>query len=71
MSDTEPGAALPEEPQDERGAPGSRDKGHPPAGGPADRPAGKAEGADEDSSVDPQGPIQEDMPNWPTGDQGG
>ena len=38
----EPGAQLDEEPQDERGAPGSRDTGSDePSGGPADRPAGR------------------------------
>ena len=37
----EPGAHLDEEPQSERGAPGSRDTGSDePAGGPVDRPAG-------------------------------
>ena len=39
--DPEPGAHLEEEPQEERGAPGSRDTGSDePAGGPVDRPAG-------------------------------
>ncbi len=40
-----PGEHLPEEPQDERGAPGSRDTGSDqPSGGPADRPSGTYEG---------------------------
>jgi hypothetical protein len=64
-----PAAHLDEEPQEERGAPGSRDTGSDePAGGPVDRPAGTI---DNDTSVDTQGPIQEDMPNLPAGDQGG
>ncbi len=70
MSDT-PGAHLDEEPQAERGAPGSRDTGaDEPAGGPVDRPAGTSD-EDSDTSVDAQGTIQEDMPDMPTGDQGG
>jgi hypothetical protein len=42
MSD-QPGSHLEEEPQSERGAPGSRDTGSDePAGGPVDRPSGDA-----------------------------
>jgi hypothetical protein len=71
-SDTnEPAAHLEEEPQDERGAPGSRDTGSDePSGGPSDRPTG---GSDEDSdtTVDEQGPIDPDSPNMPAGDQAG
>jgi hypothetical protein len=38
-----PGEQLDEEPQAERGAPGSRDTGSDkPSAGPADRPAGKS-----------------------------
>ena len=41
MDSTEPAAHLQEEPQSERGAPGSRDTGSAePGGGPVDRPAG-------------------------------
>jgi hypothetical protein len=66
-----PGEDLEEEPQAERGPRGSRDTGSDePSGGPVDRPAGTAE-EETDTSVDPQGPSQEDMPNLPTGDQGG
>jgi hypothetical protein len=68
---SEPGAHLQEEPQSERGAPGSRDTGSPgPGGGPADRPAG---GPDEDSdtTVDPQGARDPGAPDLPTGDQAG
>jgi len=59
-----------EEPQEARGAPGSRDTGaDEPAAGPADRTEGRAEadtGVDADrSTVDPE------MPDLPTGDQGG
>jgi hypothetical protein len=46
MSDL-PGEQLDEEPQDERGAPGSRDTGSDkPSAGPADRAAGKSDEAD-------------------------
>jgi len=65
MTDT-PAEHLDEEPQAERGAPGSRDTGSDePAGGPVDRPAG---GSDEesDTSVDPQGTVHDDMPDMPT-----
>jgi hypothetical protein len=68
---SEPAAHLQEEPQSERGVPGSRDTGSPgPGGGPVDRPAG---GSDEDSdtTVDPQGPQHPDAPDLPTGDQAG
>jgi hypothetical protein len=67
MSDT-PSEHLSEEPQEERGAPGSRDEGSPePAGGPVDRRAGTS-GADSDTTIDPQGPQHEESPNLPTGD---
>ena len=70
MSET-PGEQLEEEPQAERGPEGSRDTGSDePEGGPVDRPAGQSD-EDSDTGVDPQGPIREDMPNVPTGDQGG
>ncbi len=66
MTET-PGAHLEEEPQEERGAPGSRDTGSDePAGGPADRPAGKAE-EDHDTAIDPQGPVTEGAPDLPAG----
>ena len=53
MSDA-PGEHLEPEPQDERGAPGSRDTGsNEPAGGPAQRPAGTSD-EQSDSSVDAQ-----------------
>ena len=62
---------LAEEPQSERGAPGSRDTGSDePAGGPTDRPAGTSD-ADDHTSVDPQGPVHPDSPHLPSGDQGG
>lgn len=67
---TEPGEHLTEEPQEERGEPGSRDKGAPPAGGPADRPAGEAT-AEDSSGLGPSEAIDEDMPQQPAGDQGG
>jgi len=65
---TEPGAQLEEEPQEERGAPGSRDTGSGrPGGGPADRPAGTST-AEDDTSVDPKDPEHADAPQLPTGD---
>ncbi|MDQ2751076.1 MAG: hypothetical protein ABI775_01600 [Pseudonocardiales bacterium] len=70
MSET-PGAHLEEEPQEERGAPGTRDTGSDePAGGPADRPAGTSD-EDSDSSVDAQGANHPDAPDLPSGDGGG
>ncbi|HZQ33179.1 MAG TPA: hypothetical protein VFB19_15760 [Mycobacterium sp.] len=45
---TTAGDHLSEEPQDERGAPGSRDTGSDePGGGPADRPSGDIDSAEE------------------------
>jgi hypothetical protein len=70
MSD-KPADHLEEEPQAARGAPGSRDTGaDEPAGGPVDRPAGTSD-EQSDTSVDSQGTIEEDMPQMPSGDQGG
>jgi hypothetical protein len=67
---TEPGAHLPE-PQEERGAVGSRDTGSDqPGGGPVDRPAGTPDERS-DTAVDPQGTRQPDAPQQPTGDQAG
>jgi hypothetical protein len=67
----EPAAHLREEPQSERGAPGSRDTGSDePGGGPVDRPAGTV-GEDSDTTVDPQGAQHPDAPDLPTGDQAG
>jgi hypothetical protein len=65
MSQT-PGEHLDEEPQDERGVPGSRDTGSDEAsGGPVDRPAG---GSDEqaDTAVAPQDAGDDDAPNLQT-----
>ncbi len=42
-----------EEPQDERGTPGSRDKGGPPGAGPTDRPTDTSS-AEDHTSVHPQ-----------------
>jgi hypothetical protein len=67
--DQEPGGQLPEEPQSERGPMGSRDKGGPPAAGPADRPAGTS-AADDSTGIDPQ-ESQQRAPTLPAGDQGG
>ena len=71
MDSTEPAAHLQEEPQSERGAPGSRDTGsNGPGGGPVDRPAGGS-AADSDTTVDPQGAQHAGAPEMPTGDQAG
>lgn len=69
MSETDPSPHLQEEPQDERGAPGSRDAGGPPGSGPADRPAGDPNSGS--TSVDPQDTKLEEMDTMPAGDQGG
>jgi hypothetical protein len=64
MSDT-PGEHLTEEPQEERGAPGSRDSGSEgPGGGPVDRPAGTSD-EESDTSVAPQS-SDDDAPNLQT-----
>lgn len=66
----EPAAHLKEEPQAERGAPGSRDTGSDePGAGPADRPTGGSS-EESDTKVDPQGPKDPEMPTLPTGDGG-
>lgn len=53
-----------EEPQEERGAPGSRDKGGPPGAGPAPRPTGTSS-ADDSTAVSPQEP--DEGPTLPAG----
>lgn len=51
---TTPGEHVEEEPQEERGAPGSRDTGSDePGGGPVDRPEGSSD-EESDTSVNPQ-----------------
>jgi hypothetical protein len=66
MSDR-PGEQLEEEPQEERGAMGSRDTGsNEPAGGPVDRPAGTSD-AESDTSVEPQEAQHPDAPDLPSG----
>jgi hypothetical protein len=68
---TGPAAHLQAEPQEERGAPGSRDTGSAEAaGGPADRAAGVSD-ENSDTTVDSQGAKHPDAPNLPTGDQAG
>lgn len=68
--DSEPGEQLSEEPQSDRGAPGSRDSGaDEPAGGPVDRPPGTSD-ANDSTAIDPQNPIHEDSPVMPSGDGG-
>jgi hypothetical protein len=71
MDGSEPAAHLQEEPQSERGAPGSRDTGSPgPGGGPVARPSGGSR-EDSDTTVDPQGAQHPGAPQQPTGDQAG
>lgn len=65
MSET-PGEQLEEEPQDERGAQGSRDEGEGPGGGPVDRPAGTAD-EDEDTGIDPQSTEHPESPDLASG----
>ena len=66
MSET-PGGNLEEEPQEERGPEGSRDTGSDePGGGPVDRPAGTAD-EDDDTSVDPEEPIDPESPDLQSG----
>ena len=68
---TGPADHLTPEPQEERGAPGSRGPGSDePSGGPADRPAG-APAEDTDTTVDAQTAQHPDAPHLPTGDQAG
>lgn len=66
MSET-PGGNLEEEPQDERGAPGSRDEGSDePGGGPVDRPAGTSD-EDSDTGVDPDASDDSGAPDLQSG----
>jgi len=69
MSEQDQSPHLQEEPQAERGAPGSRDAGGPPGSGPADRPAGDSN--DESTGVHQQGTKLPEMDQMPAGDQGG
>ncbi len=69
MTESDQSPHLQEEPQSERGAPGSRDEGGPPGAGPAGRPAGDPH--DQSTGVDEQGTAQDDMDTMPAGDQGG
>ncbi len=60
-----PGEHLGEEPQEERGAPGSRDTGSDePGGGPVDRPSDSPD-EETDTSVNPQG--TDESPDLPSG----
>jgi hypothetical protein len=66
-----PADYVQEEPQAERGAPGSRDTGSDePGGGPVNRPAGAGD-ANSDTTVDRQGAQHPGAPDLPTGDQAG
>lgn len=69
MSETDGRDNTTEEPQSERGAPGSRDEGQMD-GGPVNRPSGDPH-SDDDTGVDPKDKAQGDMGSLPTGDGGG
>ncbi len=61
------GAEVHEEPQEERGAMGSRDTGSDkPSGGPADKPAGTAD-EKSDTSVKPRRSHHPDAPDLRSG----
>ncbi|MFG2669662.1 hypothetical protein ACPXCP_09495 [Streptomyces sp. DT20] len=67
MSDRTGAAKVQEEPQEERGAMGSRDTGSDkPSGGPVDRPAGKAD-EKADTSVKPRKSSHPDAPDLQSG----
>jgi len=70
MTEKDESPHLQEEPQAERGAPGSRDAGGPPGAGPTDRPAGDPHKHDS-TGVDENETSQDDMDEMPAGDQGG
>ncbi len=63
QDDAKPAVHMDEEPQGERGEPGSRDEGYAPGEGPADRPEGTT---GDDTSVDSQGSDHQDMPHMPS-----
>lgn len=66
MSET-PGEQLEEEPQEERGAEGSRDEGSDePGGGPVDRPAGTADD-DADTGIEPDKSDNPEAPDLQSG----
>lgn len=69
MTENDESPHLQEEPQSERGEPGSRDAGGPPGSGPANRPAGDPH--DQSTGVDEQDTKHDDMDTMPSGDQGG
>jgi hypothetical protein len=67
MTEQEPGEQLDEEPQAERGAPGSRDTGSDePGGGPTDRPSSEGD-EKSDTSVLPQSAQHPDSPDLQSG----
>lgn len=66
MDETPEGSNVHEESQDERGTPGSRDEGGPPAAGPTDREPGKSD-ADDHTAIDPQKPGHGDSETLQSG----
>lgn len=67
MTEQQPGDQLDEEPQEERGAQGSRDIGSTePGGGPVDRPAGEADERS-DTAVQPQSSQHPESPDLQSG----
>jgi len=71
MSESDQTPHLEEEPQSERGEPGSRDEGGPPGSGPANRPAGDPHSEDLGTGVNKQDTALPEMDEMPTGDGGG
>lgn len=71
MTESDQSPHLHEEPQQERGEPGSRDEGGAPGSGPAARPAGDPHSEDIGTGVNPLGTATPEMDPMPAGDQGG
>ena len=69
MTESDPSPPPQEEPQEERGAAGSRGPAGPPDSGPVDRPHGRH--GDEASGVNPQDTLDPEMVELLAGDQDG
>ena len=69
MTESDPSPHLSQEPQSERGAPGSRDEGPPPGADDSERPAGDPH-TEDTTGVDPPEPATPEMDVMPTGDGG-
>ncbi|MDQ1680093.1 MAG: hypothetical protein QOI42_952 [Frankiaceae bacterium] len=71
MTEQDESPHLQPEPQEERGAKGSRDVGGAPEDEQAGRPAGDPHSKDVGTGVNPQGTATPEMDPMPAGDQGG